>query len=97
MRTHFVYRNGKWVERGGPEDTGYEGVAPRIHVITDTMEPTQSMLSGRYFSSKSQMYKEGRALGYECRGNEKFPERREVRDPSLKQTIIDVVNSQWKN
>lgn len=43
---------------------------PRIHVISDTMDPIKSMASGLMHDSKSTYYKEVKAKGYEIVGDD---------------------------
>lgn len=61
----------------------------RIHVIGDLMDPLWNPADNKYYTSKSNMAKSAKAMGLECMGNEKFPERREKKDPSLKQMLIE--------
>jgi len=55
MRGTWVYRNGRLVEKGGPQDVRTEpqrSSLPAPMLISDTMEPVQHPCTGEYFASK---------------------------------------------
>lgn len=55
MRGTFVYRNGKLVEKGGPQDIRPQlarSHLPVPHIISDGMDPVQHPCTGDYIASK---------------------------------------------
>lgn len=69
-RAVYVYRDGKMVEKGGSEDTGFQGHAPMI--ISDEMEPTRNPIDGRVYDSRSSYKRVAKERGYIEVGNEKL-------------------------
>jgi hypothetical protein len=73
MRGTWVYRNGRLVEKGGPEDIRVEpqrSSLPAPMLISDTMEPIQSMVDGRFYTSKAVLRASYRAAGVVEVGND---------------------------
>lgn len=72
-RGTWVMRNGKIVEKGGPEDVlppvARSGL-PCPQIMSDTMEPVQSMVDGRFYTSKAKMRASYRAAGVVEVGND---------------------------
>jgi hypothetical protein len=75
-RGTFVYRNGKLVpkHKAAPLKTD-----PHFYVISDTMNPTRHMASGRVFDSKRAFREETRAHGCIEVGNEPLKPRTPIR------------------
>lgn len=95
--TTYVMRNGKIVERGSTDDTGYS--APWVTaVISDTMDQVKHHGSGRIFDSKSRFRAETRAMGMVEIGNEKIKPRQPVkldkrqRREDIKRAIYELRN-----
>lgn len=82
----FLWRNGQWVSAEGARPL----LGPKLHLITDTVEPFKSMADGKHYDSKSRYRAEVKARGFEIVGNEKAQPRRFEPD---KRAIEQVVNS----
>lgn len=63
--TTFVYRNGKLVEKSKAEPLD------RVHVISDTMNPTRNHADGRVYDSKAKFRQATKASGCIEIGNER--------------------------
>jgi len=73
MRGTWVYRNGRLVEKGGSLDVRPEpqrSSLPAPMLISDTMEPVQSMVDGRFYTSKAVLRASYRAAGVVEVGND---------------------------
>lgn len=69
----WVYRNGEIVEKGGPLDIRPEpqrSDLPIPFVASDTMDPVQSMLDGRMYTSKAALRATYKAAGVVEVGND---------------------------
>lgn len=74
MRGTFVLRNGRLVEKGGPDDIRpavQRADLPCPMLISDTMDAAEHV-DGRYYTSKSEFRKVTRANGLIEVGNEKL-------------------------
>lgn len=86
-RTHYVYRDGKWVEKGSIYDT----LRPQVHIIQDSMDATWHPADGKYYESKSEFRRVTKAHGCQEYGNVQLEDlKRTTRDPhsGLKEEII---------
>lgn len=97
--TTYVYRNGKLVDKRFAEPL-HSGDAA-THVISDTMDATQHMASGRWHTSKSEFRKDTRAHNCIEYGNESAallkPRKpieldRGQRREAIRRTIYDLRN-----
>jgi hypothetical protein len=69
----WVYRNGEIVEKGGPLDIRPEPARsdmPIPFVASDTMEPVQSMVDGKFYTSKAVLRASYKAAGVVEVGND---------------------------
>ena len=73
-RGTFVYRNGRVVEKGGPDDVreprGPASSLPRPMLIRDGMDALRGMHDGRLYESKSELRRSYREQGYAELGND---------------------------
>lgn len=90
MGTMYVFRQGKWVERGSPEDTGFNPNDQRRghSVIQDSMNPTWHPATGEILDSKSAFRKATKAAGCEEFGNDVPKTRDRYQRGDLKESII---------
>lgn len=75
MRGTWIYRNGRLVEKGGPDDIRpavQRADLPCPMLISDTMDAAEHV-DGRFYTSKSEFRKVTRANGLIEVGNEKIP------------------------
>ena len=95
----YVWRNGELYEKHlAPPKYETHNAAP--YVISDIMEPTRHMATGRYFSSKAAFRAETRAAGCVEVGNDPaatrprkpVPLSRERRREDIKRTIYELRN-----
>jgi len=70
MRTTYVLRDGELIEKHLAEPLHSGG--PTFHVISDTMDPVRSMVSGRVHDSKSTYRNEVHAAGCRIVGNDRL-------------------------
>jgi len=97
--TVFVWRNGELVEKhlAPPRESG-KGSAP--NVISDIMEPTRHMVTGRMFESKAAFRAETKATGSIEVGNDSslyrprkpIPLDRGKRREDIRRTIYELRN-----
>jgi hypothetical protein len=73
--TTYVYRNGKLVDKSQACD---EPKLWKTSVISDTMEPTKHMATGRLIDSKARFRAETRAAGCIETGNERITPRKPI-------------------
>jgi hypothetical protein len=74
MRGTWVYRNGRLVEKGGPDDirpAAQRSDLPCPMLISDTMEAAEHV-DGKFYTSKSEFRKVTRANGLTEIGTEKL-------------------------
>lgn len=90
MGTMYVFRQGKWVEQGSPEDTGFNpDNLNRSHaVIQDSMSPTWHPATGEILESKSAFRRATKAAGCEEYGNDVPKSRDRYQRGDLKESII---------
>lgn len=88
-RTVLVYRNGKFVERGSAEDTGFSPArGESAYVIQDTMDATWHPADGKVYESKSAFRRSTKSHGCVELGNDEVrdsrPELPPVKDDLLR-------------
>lgn len=89
MGIMYVFRQGKWVERGSSDDTGFNPDTSRSHaVIQDTMNPTWHPATGEVLDSKSAFRRATKAAGCEEFGNDVPKTRDRYNRGDLKESII---------
>ena len=92
--TVWVYRDGKLVDRNyaPPRVRGLVPARNAPNVITDIMEPTRHMATGRYHTSKSEFRKDTAASGCVEVGNDPqaMPKERVWVPPSREQRRDDI-------
>src|ERR1700680_773103 len=77
---------------------GLKNTDPRFHVISDTMEPTRHMATGRYHTSKSKFRQDTKASGCIEWGSEvpkprqRVPLSREQRRTDIQKAIYQIRN-----
>lgn len=94
----YVYRNGKLVEKHLAEPLVSGNSAP--NVISDTMESTRHMATGKYFTSKAAFRAETKAAGCVEVGNDSsltrprkpVPLSREKRREDIRRTLYELRN-----
>jgi hypothetical protein len=94
----YVYRNGKLIEKHLALPLIVSNNAPGV--ISDTMDPTRHMASGRYHTSKAAFRAETKAYGCIEVGNDAsilrprkpIPLSREKRREDIKRTIYEARN-----
>jgi hypothetical protein len=69
-RATYVIRNGELVEKHLAEPLEHAG--PAFNFISDTMDATQHMANGKWYTSKSEFRKATKAAGCIEVGNEKL-------------------------
>ena len=95
----YVYRNGQLVEKSLAPPLVTASAAP--NVISDIMDPTRHMATGRYHTSKSAFRADTKASGCIEYGNDPaltrprkpIPLSREKRREDIKRTIYDLRNN----
>lgn len=81
----WVYRNGKVVLRGGPEDIRTPVAAshlPRPMIINDVLGDVWNPATGKTYDSKSNYYRDTKAMGCEILGNDKITPKDNDHGPS---------------
>ncbi len=94
----YVYRNGKLVEKHLAPPLASGSAAP--NVISDIMDPTRHMVTGRYHTSKAAFRAETKAAGCVEVGNDPaitrprktVPLSREQRREDIRRTIYELRN-----
>lgn len=90
MRGTWVYRNGRLVEKGGPQDVRLQpprSDLPCPMLIGDIMDEAEHV-DGRFYTSKSQFRKVTKANGLIEVGNER-PKARKRPDPKAREKSIE--------
>lgn len=89
--TAYVHRNGKVVEKGGPEDIR-QSSSNAPYIQSDYLQPMIHPVTGKMMDSKSQFRAVTKSRGYEEVGNEKQRDRREFDTPGLKGDIARAIS-----
>lgn len=95
----FVFRNGKAVRKGGPEDVRApvaQSALPRPMIISDTLHDVINPINGKPYDSKSRYYRDVKAAGCSIIGNDTIPphdnEAEADKSEEIERTIAEVMN-----
>lgn len=91
MRGTWVMRNGRLVEKGGPDDVRLQPARsdmPAPMLISDHMQPCEHV-DGRFYDSKAAYRAVTRANGLTEVGNEKLPNRRPKTPKAVREAGIE--------